>query len=97
MKKAPLMLLLFLLSTQSVYAQEPGGLKENVAPPPPHKIEDGYRGTDDARVMTVKFAKTMYDGATLPYGATSSSITVTIATFSATKRTLLTSSSRKPF
>ncbi|QKN82321.1 YdeI family stress tolerance OB fold protein [Scandinavium goeteborgense] len=65
MKKAPLMILFCLLSAQSVYAQEAGGLKENVAPPPPHKIEDGYRGTDDARVMTVKFAKTMHDGATL--------------------------------
>lgn len=24
------------------------GIKKDVAPPPPHAIEDGYRGTDDA-------------------------------------------------
>ncbi|MDX6022098.1 YdeI family stress tolerance OB fold protein [Scandinavium sp. V105_16] len=65
MKKGPLIILFCLLGVQSVQAQETGGLKENVAPPPAHKIEDGYRGTDDARVMTVKFAKTMHDGATL--------------------------------
>lgn len=29
-------------------AEDQGGLKKDVAPPPPHAIEDGYRGTDDA-------------------------------------------------
>lgn len=29
-------------------ADDQGGLKKDVAPPPPHAIEDGYRGTDDA-------------------------------------------------
>lgn len=57
--------LLVLLTISPVYADDQGGLKEIVAPPAPHKIEDGYRGTEDARVMTVKFAKTMHDGATL--------------------------------
>lgn len=57
--------LLVLLTISPVYADDHGGLKEIVAPPAPHKIEDGYRGTEDARVMTVKFAKTMHDGATL--------------------------------
>ena len=35
------------------------------APPPPHALDDGYRGTDDARIMTVEHAKTMHDGATI--------------------------------
>lgn len=54
-----------LLAAQSAWAQKEGGLNESVAPPPPHKIEDGYRGTEDARIMTVEFAKTLHDGATI--------------------------------
>mgnify|MGYP003365528562 CR=1 FL=1 len=54
-----------LLAVQSAWAQKEGGLNESVAPPPPHKIEDGYRGTEDARIMTVEFAKTLHDGATI--------------------------------
>ncbi|EHH5013144.1 YdeI family stress tolerance OB fold protein, partial [Escherichia coli] len=46
-------------------ADDPGGLKQDAAPPPPHAIEDGYRGTDDAKKMTVDFAKTMHDGASV--------------------------------
>lgn len=30
-------------------ADDRGGLKQDAAPPPPHAIEDGYRGTDDAK------------------------------------------------
>ncbi|MGB7802827.1 YdeI family stress tolerance OB fold protein [Buttiauxella sp.] len=63
--KLILRVFLFLLVIPASYAEEQGGLKEVVAPPSPDKIEDGYRGTEDARVMTVKFAKTMHDGATL--------------------------------
>lgn len=63
--KLILKIILFLLVIPVSYADEQGGLKEVVAPPSPHKIEDGYRGTEDERVMTVKFAKTMHDGATL--------------------------------
>ena len=40
-------------------------LKQDAAPPPPHAIEDGYRGTDDAKKMTVDFAKNMHDGASV--------------------------------
>lgn len=64
MKFQPFLFLLFLGSPFS-WADEGGGLKKDVAPPPPHKIEDGYRGTEDERVMTVKFAKSMHDGATV--------------------------------
>ncbi|EGW1913921.1 YdeI family stress tolerance OB fold protein [Salmonella enterica] len=46
-------------------ADEQGGLKKDVAPPPPHAIEDGYRGTDDAKKMTIEQAKTLHDGATV--------------------------------
>lgn len=38
-------------------ADDQGGLKKDVAPPPPHAIEDGYRGTDDAEKMTIEQAK----------------------------------------
>lgn len=46
-------------------ADDQGGLKQDAAPPPPHAIEDGYRGTDDAKKMTVDFAKKMHDGASV--------------------------------
>lgn len=46
-------------------AADEGGLKKDAAPPPPHAIEDGYRGAEDAKKMTVEFAKTMHDGATV--------------------------------
>lgn len=46
-------------------ADDQGGLKKDVAPPPPHAIEDGYRGTDDAEKMTIEQAKTLHDGATV--------------------------------
>lgn len=46
-------------------ADDQGGLKQDAAPPPPHAIEDGYRGTDDAKKMTVDFAKNMHDGASV--------------------------------
>ncbi|XNM60735.1 hypothetical protein ACLK1T_27350 [Escherichia coli] len=32
-------------------------VEQDAAPPPPHAIEDGYRGTDDAKKMTVDFCK----------------------------------------
>lgn len=40
-------------------ADDQGGLKKDVAPPPPHAIEDGYRGTDDAEKMTIEQAPCM--------------------------------------
>ena len=59
---APL-LCCFLIPT--VFADDNGGLKKDTAPPPPHALEEGYRGVEDARTMTVQQAKTMHDGATI--------------------------------
>ncbi|HCW0177948.1 MULTISPECIES: YdeI family stress tolerance OB fold protein [Citrobacter] len=59
---APL-LCCFLLSP--ALADDIGGLKKDTAPPPPHALDEGYRGTEDARIMTVEQAKTMHDGATI--------------------------------
>lgn len=59
---APL-LCCFLIPT--VFADDNGGLKKDTAPPPPHALDEGYRGTEDARTMTVQQAKTMHDGATI--------------------------------
>ena len=59
---APL-LCCFLIPT--VFADDNGGLKKDTAPPPPHTLDEGYRGTEDARTMTVQQAKTMHDGATI--------------------------------
>ena len=47
------------------WADDNGGLKKDTAPPPPHALEEGYRGTEDARIMTVEQAKEMHDGATI--------------------------------
>lgn len=59
---APL-LCCFLIPT--VFADDNGGLKKDMAPPPPHALDEGYRGVEDARTMTVQQAKTMHDGATI--------------------------------
>ncbi|HEF0024109.1 TPA: YdeI family stress tolerance OB fold protein [Citrobacter amalonaticus] len=59
---APL-LCCFLIPT--VFADDNGGLKKDTAPPPPHTLDEGYRGVEDARTMTVQQAKTMHDGATI--------------------------------
>ncbi|MFA1284381.1 YdeI family stress tolerance OB fold protein [Citrobacter telavivensis] len=59
---APLLCFLFI---PAVFADDNGGLKQDTAPPPPHALDDGYRGTEDARIMTVQQAKTMHDGATI--------------------------------
>jgi uncharacterized protein (TIGR00156 family) len=52
------------LMAQGVYAADDGDLKR-CRPPPPHKIDDGYRGTEDGRIMTVRQALEMHDGATI--------------------------------
>lgn len=59
---APL-LCCFLIPT--VFADDNGGLKKDTAPPTPHALDEGYRGVEDARTMTVQQAKTMHDGATI--------------------------------
>lgn len=53
------------LLAPAAWADDSGGLQKGDAPPPPHALDDGYRGTDDARIMTVEHAKTMHDGATI--------------------------------
>lgn len=56
MKFQAIVLASFLVMPYAL-ADDQGGLKQDAAPPPPHAIEDGYRGTDDAKKMTVDFAK----------------------------------------
>ncbi|WP_368543628.1 YdeI family stress tolerance OB fold protein [Enterobacter soli] len=57
--------ILSCLLMPAAWADDGGGLQKGEAPPPPHALDDGYRGTDDARIMTVEHAKTMHDGATI--------------------------------
>lgn len=59
---APLFCCLLL---PTAWADDSGGLQKGEAPPPPHALDDGYRGTEDARIMTVEQAKEMHDGATI--------------------------------
>lgn len=63
--KHKIMLLTGFLFMPYALAADEGGLKKDAAPPPPHAIEDGYRGVEDAKKMTVEFAKEMHDGATV--------------------------------
>lgn len=63
--KLPVAAFLSLLIMPYALADDQGGLKKDVAPPPPHAIEDGYRGTDDAEKMAIEQAKTLHDGATV--------------------------------
>ncbi|EBI4821030.1 TIGR00156 family protein [Salmonella enterica] len=63
--KLPVAAFLSLLIMPYALADDQGGLKKDVAPPPPHAIEDGYRGTDDAEKMTIEQAKTLHDGPTV--------------------------------
>ncbi|STW88724.1 periplasmic protein [Klebsiella pneumoniae] len=35
-------------------ADDKGGFSQDAAPPPPHKLDDGYRGVEDGRIMTVE-------------------------------------------
>ena len=57
--------LLCCLLISTAYADDKGGLEKDAAPPPPHSLDEGYRGTEDARTMTVEQAKEMHDGATI--------------------------------
>jgi len=47
MKFQAIVLASFLVMPYAL-ADDQGGLKQDAAPPPPHAIEDGYRGTDDS-------------------------------------------------
>ncbi|WLI78057.1 YdeI family stress tolerance OB fold protein [Kosakonia sp. H02] len=65
MKKIVLTACFAALFSMSALAEEAPGLKADKAPPPPHKMDDGYRGIEDARSMTVKQAKELHDGASI--------------------------------
>ena len=56
---------LLILLAPAAWADNNGGLQKGEAPPPPHALDDGYRGTDDARIMTINQAKEMHDGASI--------------------------------
>lgn len=64
MKLAPVSALLIFL-VPAACADNNGGLQKGDAPPPPHALDSGYRGTEDARMMTIEQAKEMHDGATI--------------------------------
>ncbi|WP_039057841.1 YdeI family stress tolerance OB fold protein [Enterobacter sp. Bisph1] len=53
------------LFSVTAFAEDAPGLKADKAPPPPHKMDDGYRGMEDARTMTIKQAKGLHDGASV--------------------------------
>ena len=63
--KLSLLPLFCTLIIPAAFADEKGGLEKDAAPPLPHALEEGYRGTDNARIMTVEHAKTMHDGASI--------------------------------
>lgn len=54
-----------LFAAAVAQADDKGGFSQDAAPPPPHKLDDGYRGVEEGRIMTVEQAKTMHDGATV--------------------------------
>jgi uncharacterized protein (TIGR00156 family) len=65
MKKILLATAVAALFSMTAFAEESPGLKADKAPPAPHKMDEGYRGMEDARSMTVQQAKTMHDGASV--------------------------------
>lgn len=56
---------LLILIIPTAWADNNGGLQKGDAPPPPHALDSGYRGTDDAHIMTITQAKEMHDGASI--------------------------------
>lgn len=65
MKKIVLTACVAAFFSMTAFADDAPGLKAGEAPPPPHKMEDGYRGMEDARGMTIEKAKEQRDGATV--------------------------------
>ena len=43
-----------VLAVGIAQADDKGGFSQDAAPPPPHKLDDGYRGVEDGRIMTVE-------------------------------------------
>lgn len=46
-------------------AQQGDVLKNDKTPPPAHEQEEGYRGMEDARIMTIQQAMAMHQGASV--------------------------------
>ncbi|MGK9174893.1 YdeI family stress tolerance OB fold protein [Yokenella regensburgei] len=65
MKKILLATAVAALFSMTAFAEDSPGLKADKAPPAPHKMDEGYRGMEDARSMTVEQAKAMHDGASV--------------------------------
>ena len=53
MKKVLTLATLLLLSGGAL-AEEGGGFRSGEAPPPPHKLDSGYKGTEDTKESSVK-------------------------------------------
>ena len=62
MKRVLVIAGLSTLISFSVLADDQGGFKNDAAPPPPHAMDKGYRGMEDAQGMTIVQAKAMHDG-----------------------------------
>jgi len=65
MKKIVLTACVAAFFSMTAFAEDAPGLKADEAPPPPHKMEDGYRGIEDARTTTIDKVKDQRDGATV--------------------------------
>lgn len=66
MKKIVLTACVAAFFSMTAFAEDSAGLKDaDKAPPPPHKMEDGYRGMEDARSMTIDKLQDMHDGASV--------------------------------
>lgn len=87
---------LLILIIPSAWADNNGGLQKGEAPPPPHALDSGYRGTDDARIMTITQAKEMHDGASISLRGNLIDATA-INTYSRIKPGKSTLLSRKPY
>ncbi len=48
-------------------ADDKPGLNTDEAPKPAHQLDDGYRGAEDARSMTIDHAKEMHDDASVTF------------------------------
>lgn len=49
-------------------ADDKGGFSQDAAPPPPHKLDDGYRGVEDGRIMTVEQIAAQRNGRAIVHG-----------------------------
>ena len=42
-----------VLAVGIAQADDKGGFSQDAAPPPPHKLDDGYRGVEDGRIKLI--------------------------------------------